>query len=126
MFDKYLMPINSSVMPIEIKVLIDGKQFGDLVDIERYTCGTPDGECDTEIWEMTFCDHKTKIVYCSKVIYTDGKTYPTMEHTVFYTSMNKGFVHRFKDGEYVGQEIIPLDKELVESVISKAGAKEVA
>jgi hypothetical protein len=126
MFERYLMPIDNSIMPIEIKVLIDGKQFGELVDIERYACGTLDGECDTDIWEMTFCDRKTKIVYCSKVIYTDGKIYPTMEHTSFYTSMNKGFIHRFKDGEYVGQETIPLDKELVERVISKAGAKEVA
>jgi hypothetical protein len=113
-------------MPLEIKVLIDGKQFGVLVDIERYACGTLDGECDTDVWEMTFCDRKTKIVYCSNVTYTDGKIYPDMEHTSFYISMNKGFIHRFKDGEYVGQETIPLDKELVERVISKAKAKEVA
>jgi len=125
MIEKIMLPISKSTMPCEIEVFIEGKQFGDLIDAERYTLSTPDGERDNEVYDLVFVDRKTQIVYRSVTTYIDGHTYPTIENTAYVTSLGKGIANTFRDGEYVGQKDVPLDMELVERAI-RTNTKEVA
>jgi hypothetical protein len=68
-FDSFALPVTQH-MPWSVRNVLKENAYGDLVEISRTGYGTPDGECDTEVWDMTFVNRETQQVHFIHHTYT--------------------------------------------------------
>lgn len=73
MYEQYDLPITEHNIPAPVKDVLRGGRYGDLVEFNRSGWGTPDGECDTEVWSMTFVRRDAFEVIFLNQTYRDGK-----------------------------------------------------
>jgi hypothetical protein len=124
MFDSFALPVTYDYLPWVIKDRLN-REGWDLVEIKRSGWGTPDGECDTDIWNLTMVSREGGVVEFMEFVYTghDCLALPAIEQTIVMAEwLDSGmkFTVKHKDDGYVStKEDVPIDYGLVRKTLNK-------
>jgi hypothetical protein len=98
----------------------------ELVDISYKSIGTPDGECDTDVWELTLVQRNSGQVEFATYYYKEFGCLASPALTEIVTMaewLDKGIKHITKccdDGSYISStEEVEIDKDLIKKTLDK-------
>lgn len=129
MYKEFDLPIGKDNMPWLVKDTLRDHRYGDLVEISRHGFGTPDGECDTDSWNMTFVNRVSEVVTFVTYIYKghDCLALPVMEKISYWVSWQDHgdqYTTTHKDGKHETKiEEVVIDHDKIRRMIFKMLAK---
>jgi hypothetical protein len=128
MYERLMLPITRQFMPWLVKDILRDHRYGELIEIERYAWGTPDGESDTECWAMTFHQGAGDVITFVNLTYTgdDVLALPIVERTTYWARwLDKGeqaTINR-RVGEHIEFQTVDIDRELLAKLMAKRPIK---
>jgi hypothetical protein len=123
--DVFENPITDSNIPWSVRNEMN-REGWELVDISYKSIGTPDGECDTDVWELTLVQRNSGQVEFATYFYKDFSclALPAEKEVITMAEwLDKGIKHITKccdDGSYISStEEVEIDKDLIKKTLGK-------
>ncbi len=123
--DVFENPITDFNIPWVIRNDIN-REGWELVDISYKSIGTPDGECDTDVWEITLVAREVGVVDFVTYFYKDFSclALPAEKEVITMAEwLDKGIKLVFKnydEGEFtMSKEEVDIDKKLIRDALGK-------
>lgn len=124
MFEQFDLPVCN--MPWLVKDILRDHRYGELIEISHHGYGTPDGEVDTDAWNMTFVNRDSGVVTFVSHIYKghDCLALPAIEKISYWADwLDKGtqYTTKFNSDKTrtTSIEEVAIDNDLKRNMIYK-------